>query len=132
MPPTDLPRPTDAELEILRVLWTQGPSTVREVHTTLQRQREMGYTTVLKFMQIMAAKGLVERDETDRAHVYKARVAQEQTQRQLVDHLLDRAFGGSAAQLMMRALSGRKASAEELTQMHQMLADFEKGKEPQP
>jgi len=132
MPPTDLPRPTDAELEILRVLWTQGPSTVREVHTTLQRQREMGYTTVLKFMQIMSAKGLVERDETDRAHVYKARVAQEQTQRQLVDHLLDRAFGGSAAQLMMRALSGRKASAEELTQMHQMLADFEKGKEPQP
>lgn len=129
MPPKDLPRPTDAELEILRVLWDQGPSTVRDVHTTLERHREIGYTTVLKFMQIMAAKGLVARDETARAHVYKARVAQEQTQRQLVGHLLDRAFGGSAANLMMQALSGRKASAEEIAQMRQMLADFEKGKE---
>jgi len=132
MPFTDLPRPTDAELEILRVLWDQGPSTVRDVHTILQRQREIGYTTVLKLMQIMSAKGLVARDETARAHVYQARVAQEQTQRQLVGHLLDRAFGGSAAKLMMQALSGRKSSAGEIAQMHQMLADFEKGKEPQP
>jgi predicted transcriptional regulator len=132
MPCNDLPRPTDAELEILRVLWDQGPSTVRDVHSTLVLHREIGYTTVLKFMQIMAAKGLVERDETARAHVYKARVAQEQTQRQLVGHLLDRAFGGSAANLMMQALSGRKASAQEIAQMRQMLADFEKGKEPQP
>jgi predicted transcriptional regulator len=132
MPVTDLPRPTDAELEILRVLWDQGPSTVRDVHTNLERRREIGYTTVLKFMQIMAAKGLVERDETARAHVYKARVAQEQTQRQLVGHLLDRAFGGSAASLMMQALSGRKASTDEIAQMRQMLADFEDGKEPQP
>jgi predicted transcriptional regulator len=132
MPRNDLPRPTDAELEILRVLWDQGPSTVRDVHSTLVLHREIGYTTVLKFMQIMAAKGLVERDETARAHVYKARVAQEQTQRQLVGHLLDRAFGGSAANLMMQALSGRKASAQEIAQMRQMLADFEKGKEPQP
>jgi predicted transcriptional regulator len=132
MPVTSLPRPTDAELEILRVLWELGPSTVRDIHTTLERQRGIGYTTVLKLMQIMAAKGLVERDETARAHVYKARVAQEQTQRQLVGHLLDRAFGGSATQLMMQALSGRKASAEEIAQMRQMLAEFEKGKEPQP
>jgi predicted transcriptional regulator len=132
MPFTDLPRPTDAELEILRVLWDQGPSTVRDVHTTLQRQREIGYTTVLKLMQIMSAKGLVARDETARAHVYQARVAQEQTQRQLVGHLLDRAFGGSAAKLMMQALSGRKASAVELAQMRRMLTDFEKGREPQP
>jgi predicted transcriptional regulator len=132
MPRTDLPRPTDAELEILRVLWDQGPCTVRDVYTTLERQREIGYTTVLKFMQIMAAKGLVERDETARAHVYKARVAQEQTQRQLVGHLLDRAFGGSAAKLMMQALSGRHASAEEIAQIRQMLAEFEKGKERQP
>jgi len=132
MPRTNLPRPTDAELEILRVLWDLGPSTVRDVHTTLERQREIGYTTVLKFMQIMAAKGLVERDETARAHVYKARVAQEQTQRQLVGHLLDRAFGGSAAKLMMQALSGRTSSAEEIAQMRQMLAEFEEGKEPQP
>ena len=127
-----LPRPTDAELDILRVLWDLGPSTVRHVHTTLQRQREIGYTTVLKLMQIMAAKGLVARDETARAHVYQAKVAREQTQRQLVGHLLDRAFGGSAAKLMMQALSGRKASAEELAQMLQMLADFEQGKETQP
>jgi predicted transcriptional regulator len=127
-----LPRPTDAELDILRVLWDLGPSTVRDVHTTLQRQREIGYTTVLKLMQIMAAKGLVARDETARAHVYQAKVAQEQTQRQLVGHLLDRAFGGSAAKLMMQALSGRKASPDELAQMLQMLADYEEGKETQP
>src|ERR1022692_3887449 len=108
MPRTNLPRPTDAELEILRVLWDLGPSTVRDVHTTLERRREIGYTTVLKLMQIMAAKGLVERDETARA------------------------FGGSAAKLMMQALSGRKASTEEIAQMRQMLADFEKRKEPRP
>jgi BlaI family transcriptional regulator, penicillinase repressor len=144
MPGTSLPRPTDAELEILRVLWDLGPSTVRDVHTALEQKREIGYTTVLKLMQIMAAKGLVERDETARAHVYKARVAREQTQRQMVGDLLDRAFGGSAAKLMMQALSGRKASPEEFAQMRQMLADFEtgsetdfetdlkKGKEPQP
>ncbi|MGA2742993.1 MAG: BlaI/MecI/CopY family transcriptional regulator [Bryobacteraceae bacterium] len=132
MPRTDLPRPTDAELEILRVLWDLGPSTVREVHTTLERQREIGYTTVLKLLQIMAAKGLVERDETARAHVYKARLAREQTQRQMVGHLLDRAFGGSASRLMMQALSSRKASTEEIAEMRQMLADFEKGKEPRP
>src|SRR5580698_9180715 len=132
MPGTSLPRPTDAELEILRVLWDLGPSTVRDVHTALEQKREIGYTTVLKLMQIMAAKGLVERDETARAHVYKARVAREQTQRQMVGDLLDRAFGGSAAKLMMQALSGRKASAEEIAQMRQMLADFEKDKEREP
>jgi BlaI family transcriptional regulator, penicillinase repressor len=132
MPHNDLPRPTDAELEILRVLWDLGPSTVRDVHTTLERRREIGYTTVLKLLQIMAAKGLVQRDESARAHVYQAKAAPEQTQRQLVGHLLDRAFGGSASKLMMQALSGRKASSEEIAQMRQMLADFEKGKEPQP
>lgn len=132
MPSTNLPRPTDAELEILRVLWDQGPSTVRDIYVTLQRSRQIGYTTVLKLLQIMAAKGIVERDETTRAHVYKARVAQEQTQRQLVGHLLDRAFGGSAAKLMMQALSGHPASTEEIAQMRRMLAEFEKGKEPQP
>ncbi|HXM42631.1 MAG TPA: BlaI/MecI/CopY family transcriptional regulator [Bryobacteraceae bacterium] len=131
MPRTDLPRPTDAELEILRSLWDLGPSTVRDVHTSLERRREIGYTTVLKLLQIMAAKGLVERDETARAHVYQAKVAREHTQRQMVGHLMDRAFGGSAAKLMMQALSGRKASKEEIAQMRQMLADFEKGKEPQ-
>jgi predicted transcriptional regulator len=132
MPRTDLPRPTDAELEILRVLWDLGPSTVRDVHSTLELHREIGYTTILKLMQIMAVKGLVDRDETARAHVYRAKVAREQTQRQMVGHLLDRAFGGSAAKLMMQALSGRKASKEEIVQMRQMLADVEKGKDPQP
>src|SRR5260221_11978 len=94
-----LPRPTDAELEILRVLWQRGPSTVREVHETLNKTKPTGYTTVLKFMQIMADKELVRRDEEQRAHVYEARVPQEQTQRQMVGDLLRRAFDNSAAQL---------------------------------
>jgi BlaI family penicillinase repressor len=128
----NLPRPTDAELEILGVLWELGPSTVRDVHMVLERKREIGYTTVLKLMQIMAAKGLVKRDETARAHVYKARVAQEQTQRQLVNHLLDRAFGGSATKLMMQALAGRKATAGEIAEIRQMLAEAEHRKEPKP
>lgn len=130
MPRNNLPRPTQAELEILRVLWDRGPSTVREVHSTLERERAIGYTTVLKFMQIMAEKGLVARDETERAHVYRARVAQEQTQRQLVRHLLEGAFGGSASKLMMQALASKPASAEEIAQMRKMLEDFDKGKEP--
>ncbi|HVN03146.1 MAG TPA: BlaI/MecI/CopY family transcriptional regulator [Bryobacteraceae bacterium] len=130
MPRFKPPRPTAAELEILRVLWERGPSTVRDVHAALARERGTGYTTVLKLMQIMAAKGLVERDESARAHVYKARRAPGQTQRQLVHDLLDRAFGGSPSKLMMQALSGRKASASEITEMRQMLDKFEKGKDP--
>lgn len=126
------PRPTDAELEILRVLWDRGPSTVRDVYATLRREREVGYTTVLKFLQIMATKGLVERDETVRAHVYKAKVAQEQTQRQLVDHLLERAFAGSASRLMMQALASRKSSASEIAEMRKMLEQFDKGKGSRP
>ncbi len=126
------PRPTDAELEILRVLWDRGPSTVRDVYATLRREREVGYTTVLKFLQIMATKGLVERDETARAHVYKAKVAQEQTQRQLVDHLLERAFAGSASRLMMQALASRKSSASEIAEMRKMLEQFDKGKGSRP
>jgi predicted transcriptional regulator len=127
-----LPRPTDAELEILSVLWELGPSTVRDVHMELERRREIGYTTVLKLMQIMAAKGLVKRDETDRAHVYQARVAREQTQRQLVNHLLDRAFGGSATKLLMQALAGRRASTGEIAEMRQMLAEAEHRRGPKP
>ena len=108
-----LPRPTDAELGILRVLWERGPSTVREVHEVLSRDAEgTGYTTVLKLLQIMTEKGLVERDEAQRAHVYRARATQQKTQRQLVTDLLERAFGGSPAQLAMQALSTKKASAE--------------------
>jgi len=130
MPRTNLPRPTQAELDILRVLWDRGPSTVRDVHSTLAKERAIGYTTVLKFMQIMAEKGLVARDETERAHVYKAKVAQEQTQRQLVRHLLEGAFGGSATKLMMQALASKPATAEEIAQMRKMLEEFDKRKEP--
>src|ERR1700722_10572427 len=131
MPRTNLPRPTDAELQILGVLWAEGPCTVRDVHSTLEKERAIGYTTVLKLMQIMAEKGLVERDETERAHVYRARAPQEQTQRQLAGALLQRAFGGSATKLMMQALASKKASTEEIAQMREMLEQFEKRKEPQ-
>src|ERR1700685_613584 len=131
MPKVKLPRPTDAELQILQVLWKRGPCPVREVQSTLERQRTVGYTTVLKLMQIMAEKGLVERDETERAHVYKARAAQEQTQRQLAGYLLKRAFGGSATKLMMQALASQQASTEEIAQMREMLEQFEKRKESQ-
>lgn len=122
---TKLPRPTDSELEILRVLWEHGPSTVRDVQASLERERRVGYTTVLKLMQIMAEKGLVERNESERAHVYKAAIAEEQTQRQLVSDLLDRAFGGSATKLMMQALATRRASTEEIRQIREMLKRFE-------
>ena len=119
------PRPTDSELDILRVLWARGPSTVREVQAELERERRVGYTTVLKLMQIMSEKGLVERNESERAHVYTAAIAEERTQRQLVSDLLDRAFGGSATKLMMQALATRKASAEELKQIRALLEKFE-------
>jgi BlaI family transcriptional regulator, penicillinase repressor len=122
-----LPRPTDAELAILRVLWRLGPSTVRQVQETLNQERETGYTTVLKLMQIMTEKGLVERDESDRSHVYRASVKAEQTQRQLVDDLLERAFGGSARQLVMQALTGKKTSAMELAQIRKLLDELERG-----
>jgi predicted transcriptional regulator len=109
-----LPRPTDAELAILRVLWDRGPSTVRQVHDVLARDRQAAYTTALKLLQIMTEKGLVDRDDRDRTHVYRARLGEEQTQRQLVRDLVDRAFGGSASKLVMQALAARRASPEEL------------------
>lgn len=121
-----LPRPTDAELGILQVLWERGPSTVREVHEVLNKGSDgTGYTTVLKLMQIMTDKGLVQRDESQRAHVYTARATQQKTQRQLVTDLLDRAFGGSPAQLAMQALSTKKASAEELAELRKLLDTLE-------
>ena len=117
------PRPTDAELTILRVLWERGPSTVRQVHDVLGRDRTTAYTTALKMLQIMAEKGLVTRDERERTHVYHARVGEEQTQRQLVRDLLDRAFGGSSSKLVMQALAARRASAEELGEIQRLLDD---------
>jgi predicted transcriptional regulator len=122
------PRPTDAELEILNVLWQRGACTVRDVHQAITRTRPaMGYTTVLKLMQIMAEKNLVRRDESQRAHVYEAQLAREQTQQQLIGHLLERAFEGSAMKLVMQALSARQASTEELSTIRKMLDEFERG-----
>ena len=123
----ELPRPTDAELDILTVLWSRGPSTVREVHETIAARRPAQYTTVLKLMQIMADKGLLVRDETQRAHVYSAARPREWTQRQLAGDLLHRAFGGSARSLLMGALSARKASRKELDEMRRMLDEYERG-----
>lgn len=128
MPGKSLPRPTDAELEILNVLWRRGPSTVREVHDALLESKDIGYTTILKLMQIMAEKGLVKRDESDRRHVYEAVRAQDETQRQLLYDLLDRAFNGSATKMVMQALSSEKASKEELAEIRRMLDELEKGK----
>ncbi len=122
-----LPRPTDAELSILRVLWSLGPSTVRDVNEQLNRHAPTGYTTVLKLLQIMIEKGLVVRDETERAHIYEARLSEQKTQRQLLGDLADRAFGGSAAKLVMQALSGRKTSAEDLSAIRELLDRLEGG-----
>ena len=116
------PRPTDAELAILRVLWERGPSTVRQVHEVLvQRVGPTAYTTALKLLQIMTEKGLVRRDESDRTHVYQARLSEEQTQRQLVRDLLDRAFGGSASKLVMQALNAKRATPEELGEIRKLI-----------
>ena len=102
------PKPTGAELELLQVLWNQGPLTVREIHGNLSGQKETGYTTTLKILQKMTAKGLVRRDETQRSHIYHPALQADQTRRQLVRDLLQRAFGGSPGQLMIAALSGKK------------------------
>jgi predicted transcriptional regulator len=117
-------RPTEGELAILRVLWARGPSTVREVHETLSPDRPTGYTTTLKLLQIMADKGLVQRDEAKRAHVYEAREA-ETTQAQLVHDLVDRVFAGSAARLVMHAISGKRASKKELAEIRKALDEAE-------
>ena len=120
-----LPRPTDAELAILRVLWERGESTVRQVHEALAEARETGYTTTLKLMQIMAEKGLVVRDESSRTHMYGARLSRRDTQRQLISHLVDRAFGGSAAALVMQALATSAATPDELREIRTLIAEAE-------
>ena len=125
MPVQHHPQPTDGELEILQVLWDRGPSTVREVFEELKRVKPVGYTTVLKFMQIMAEKGLVRRNEEQRAHLYKAAFPRETTQKQLVRDLLDRAFAGSSMQLVMQALSAQRATPDEILQIRQLLDRYE-------
>ena len=122
-----LPRPTDAELEILTVLWSLGPATVRQVHECVCARKPTQYTTVLKMLQIMAEKGLVCRDEKQRAHIYQAARPRAWTQRQLAGDLLQRAFYASARSLMLGALSARKASKEELSELHRLLEEYEKG-----
>ena len=125
--PTNLPRPTDGELEILTVLWSRGPSTVREVHETIVRRKPAQYTTILKLLQIMDEKGLVRRNSKQRAHIYEPTQPREWTQRQLAGDLLDRAFNGSARGLVLGALSARKASRQELADIRKLLDDYEKG-----
>ena len=119
------PRPTDAELGILRVLWQQGPCTVRQVQETLNRAKKTGYTTVLKLLQIMTDKELVVRDESSRTHIYRPRMKEEQTQKQLVIDLVGKAFGGATEKLVMQALSARKVSAEELAEIRKLLDELE-------
>ena len=121
-------KPTASELEILQVLWTRGPSTVRDVHDSLKEQKTLGYTTVLKLLQIMTAKGLVRRNETERAHVYVAGVAGAQTKRQLAGDVLQRVFEGSASELMMHALAGKRASREEIGELRRLLDEYERNR----
>src|SRR5688500_8715510 len=117
--PQGLPKPTEAELKILAVLWAQGPSTVREVHSRIGGAA--GYTTTLKFMQIMTDKGLLTRDERGRSHVYRPAIAQERTQKHLVSELIDKAFGGSMRKLMLAALSAKRATPDELREIARLI-----------
>ena len=121
-----IPLPTEAELAILNTLWSTGPATVREVHDALSG-KQIGYTTVLKQMQLMVEKGLLERSERFRSHVYGASLPKEQTQQLLAGNLLHRAFDGSAKNLVLGALSSKKVSAAELAEIRQLLDQFEKG-----
>jgi predicted transcriptional regulator len=125
---TGPPRPTDAELEILTVLWSIGPATVRDVYDMLSRRRVAQYSTILKFMQIMAEKGLVRRNEEQRAHIYEAAKPREWTQQQLAGDLLDRAFSGSAKALLLGALSARKATKKDLDELRQLLDEYKADK----
>ena len=119
-------KPTASELEILRVLWERGPCTVREVYGVLHERKPVGYTTVLKLLQIMAVKGSVTRKEDQRAHIYEALQPAEKTKRQLAGDVLQRVFGGSASELMLHALAGRKSSRRELEELRHVLDEYER------
>ncbi|MEM0982351.1 MAG: BlaI/MecI/CopY family transcriptional regulator [Planctomycetota bacterium] len=121
------PRPTDGELAILRVIWSRGSATVREVFTELGSQQDVGYTTVLKLMQIMTDKGLLEKDSSVRPQVFRASRPQKQTQKQLLGDLLDRAFSGSPGNLVLQALAMKKSSPEELREIRRLLDELEEG-----
>lgn len=125
--PIKPPRPTEAELSILRILWQHGPQPVREIHRVMNESKATGYTTALKLLQIMTQKGLVERDESVRPQIYRPRFSEEHTQRQLLRDLLQRAFGGSVRTMVMQALSTQKSSPEELDAIEKLLKKFEGG-----
>ncbi len=125
-----LPRPTEAELEILQVLWESGGCTVRDVHEVLHRRAGTGYTTALKLLQIMFDKGLVARDESQRAHVYRAVVTKERTQKRFLSELLQRVFDGSSSRLVLQALGDHKASREELREIRTLLNKLDKDAGP--
>ena len=125
MEESSLPKPTNAEIGILSVLWERGPSTVREVHEELARIRDIGYTTVLKLMQIMVEKGLLDRGDQGRAHIYRPRTSEAHAKRELVGDFMNRAFGGSASDLVLHALAAKPASSEELAEIRAMLDRLE-------
>lgn len=120
-------KPTESELEILRILWSKGPSNVRKVNDMINESKETGYTTTLKIMQIMAQKGLVLRDETSRTHIYSAAIKRDQVQTAMLDRVLDVAFGGSSSQLVLSALGRGKTSQEELDQIKELIKKLEDG-----
>src|SRR5687768_288299 len=128
MTSADTPLPTSSELEILRVIWERGPSTVREVYKTLEQEREIGYSTVLKFMQIMTEKGSLIRDESVRPQIYRAARPQRHIQQNIVRDLVSRAFGGSSVSLAMHALSDKKATPDERRQIRELLDAMESGR----
>ena len=122
---SSLPKPTEAELAILQVLWEKGPSTVRQIQDELQESRGTGYTTTLKLMQIMFEKGLLTRDDSARSHIYSAAVSRQRTQRQLIGQLLEQVFDGSAKQLILQALSSKKSTKAELAEIRKLIDDIE-------
>ena len=126
MKPDARNNPTPSELAILHILWSRGPSTVREIHEVLAKEKDVGYTSALKFLQIMTAKGLVSRTEDQRAHVYTANQPAEKTKQQFAADVLKRVFHGSATQLMQHALSGRRGSKKEIEEMRRMLDEYER------
>jgi BlaI family transcriptional regulator, penicillinase repressor len=126
MKPDSRNNPTPSELAILQILWSRGPSTVREIHEVLAKEKDVGYTSALKFLQIMTAKGLVSRSEDQRAHVYTANQPAEKTKQQFAADVLKRVFHGSATQLMQHALSGRRGSRKEIEEMRRMLDEYER------
>ncbi|WP_400193769.1 BlaI/MecI/CopY family transcriptional regulator [Hymenobacter sp. B81] len=128
---TNVPRPTESELEILQVLWQNGPSTVRFVNDELSKRREVGYTTTLKLLQLMHEKGIVARDDSSRTHVYRPALREQETQGVLIDRLLEAAFGGSALKLVQQALGNRRTSREELSQIRDLLDQIDP-QEPRP